>query len=291
MNRVVTDRAQSNIYVEDCLKTLAVLNVCLILGLGCAAGQDSQQSAQQSPPTAPSTGTSSSAAPPDTSESGRRFTGGVTLSVLGFLPISGKSSTTNNSSTESTQDQTTGASSRFGYGIIGQFRISNHFAVDANILYQRLGYQFTETVTATTTTILNGITTSSTSTTSTHEDTRTALFDIPFMVRYYSSARHPGGPRWFVEGGGAWRVATGIRTSIDTTDASGVNTCCTNAPVKPAHRSGIGMVGGAGIQFIDPLGIHVVPEVRYTRWVNQVFDNATTHTTQNQLEATLSLSF
>jgi len=35
----------------------------------------------------------------------------------------------------------------------------------------------------------------------------------------------------------------------------------------------------------------VVPEVRYTRWENAIFDNLTTTMRGNQLEATLSLSF
>jgi len=110
-------------------------------------------------------------------------------------------------------------------------------------------------------------------------------------LRYYSSARRPNGPRWFVEVGGAWRWSNGIRTSIDTTDTTGTLTCCTTTPTVPAHRSTIGMIAGGGLQFIDPVGVHIVPEVRYTRWIDQIFDNATTHTTQNQLDASISLTF
>lgn len=278
------------------MKTFVVLNVCLVLGVCGAAAQDAPQETPPATPPAAQTppangGTSSSSNPGNNGEKGRRYNFGVTLSVLGFEPISGKSSTTTNSSTLSTMDQTTGASSRFGYGLNGEYRITEHFAVDLNAIYRRIGYQFTSTITTSTTTILNGVSSTSTSTTDSHEDTRSSVFDIPFMVRFYSGARRPNGPRWFVEGGGAWRVATGIRTSIDTTDSSGVNTCCTSTAVSPAHRSTIGMVGGAGIQLIDPLGIHVVPEVRYTRWVNPVFNSFTTTTDQNQLEGALSLSF
>jgi hypothetical protein len=170
-------------------------------------------------------------------------------------------------------------------------RITNHFSVDIAALYRRIGYQFTSLVTTTTTTILNGVTSSTTASTETHQDVRAHLFDFPLTVRYYSGARRPNGPRWFVEGGGAWRWSNGLRTSTDVTDSAGVNTCCTNTPVVPAHRSGIGMVAGVGLQFIDAFGIHVVPEVRYTRWIDQVFDNLTTHTFQNQLDASISLTF
>jgi hypothetical protein len=227
----------------------------------------------------------------DVSETGRRITGGLTLSVLGFSLIPGKTGTVDNSSTVSTEYQTQGGSSRIGYGLTGQFRITNHFSVDLSALYRRIGYQFTTTITTTTTSILNGVTSSTTSTTDTHEDTHSRLFDFPLTVRYYSGAKHPNGPRWFAEVGGAWRWANGIRTSTDTTDAAGVNTCCTFTPTTPAHNSAIGLVAGVGLQFIDPFGIHVVPEVRYTRWIDQIFENQTTHTFQNQLEASISLTF
>jgi hypothetical protein len=223
---------------------------------------------------------------------GRRFSGGITLSVLGFSLVPGKStSVTNTAGTVTTENQTTGASSRIGYGLIGQVRITNHFSIDINPLYRRLGYQFTNTVTATTTSVLNGITTSTTGVIITHEDNRAHLIDVPVVLRYYGSARRPRGPRWFVEAGAAWRVATGIRTSTDITDVSGVNTCCTFTPTTPDHHSSVGLVAGAGFQFIDPLGIHVVPEVRYTRWEDAIFNNLTTTMHGNQLEATLSLSF
>jgi Outer membrane protein beta-barrel domain len=275
--------------------------VCLVLSLCCAEGQDAQPAPQQSPPpqeqtptppaTVPSTGTSSSSQSLDINDTGRRFTGGLTLSVLGFSLIPGRTSTVDNSSTVSTEYQTQSASERIGYGLTGQVRITNHFSVDIGALMRKAGYQFTTTVTTTTTTILNGVTSSTTSTVITHQDTRARFFDFPLTVRYYSGAKRPNGPRWFAEGGGAWRWSNGVRTSSDTTDDAGVNTCCTFPAVPPAHKSGIGMVAGVGLQFIDPFGIHVVPEVRYTRWIDQVFDNLTTHTFQNQLDASISLTF
>jgi Outer membrane protein beta-barrel domain len=267
--------------------------------LGCAEGQQAQpapappqdQAPPAAPATIPSSGTSSSSQSLDINDTGRRFTAGVTLSVLGFGLIPSKTTTVDNSSTVSTQDQTQRASSRIGYGLTGQVRITNHFSVDLSALYRRAGYQFEETVATTTNTVLNGQVTSTVSTTVTHQDVRARLFDFPLTVRYYSGSKRPNGPRWFAEAGGAWRWSNGIRTSTDTTNADGVNTCCSFTPVVPAHRSTIGLVAGVGLQFIDPFGIHVVPEIRYTRWIDQVFDNSTTHTFQNQLEAVLSLTF
>ncbi|MGB6947010.1 MAG: outer membrane beta-barrel protein [Bryobacteraceae bacterium] len=273
--------------------------MCAILCGYCAEGQQAQPDAQQSPPApaqqsppAPSGGTSSStssSAPAPPSE--RRFTGGITLTVLGLSLIPGRTTTDNNSTEISTEYQTTGASERIGYGLTVQARIINHFYLDLSGLIRRIGYQETTTVSTTTTAVLNGSTYPSTTTTSTHEDTRARLIDIPFLVRYYGTGKRPTSPRWFLEAGGTWRLANQIRTSIDSTDASGNVTCCTTTPAIPKHRSGIGMVVGAGMQFVDEFGIHVVPEVRYTRWLDSTFENLSTTTDRNQVEADISLTF
>jgi hypothetical protein len=274
----------------------------------CAEGQEAQPNAQQpnaqqpgaqpdaqqTPPPAPApssgnSSSSSSSAPAPPSE--RRFTGGLTLSVLGFSMIPGRTSTVDNSTEISTQYQTTGASSRIGYGLTVQGRITDHFYLDLSALVRRIGYQETTTISTTTTAILNGSTYPSTSTTSTHEDTRARLIDIPLLVRYYGTGKRPRSARWFLEVGGAGRVATDIRSSEDSTDASGVNTCCTFTPAVPKNRSSIGAVVGAGIQLVDEFGIHVVPEFRYTWWKSPIFENLTTNTKANQLEANISLTF
>lgn len=271
------------------MKTLVALSVSVVLGVCCAEGQDAPQS--QPPATTPSAGTSSSSSSAPTKRSERRFSGGATLSVLGLNLLTGSNTTVNNTTEISTQYQTTGASSRIGYGLTFQARITDHFYVDVSALLRRMGYQLTTTVSTTTTSSLNGTSFPVTTSTSTHEDTRARLIDIPFLVRYYGAGKRPGSPRWFLEAGGAWRLANDIRTSLDSTDASGVLTCCTFTPTVPLHRSAVGMMAGAGIQFVDEFGIHLVPEVRYTRWVNPIFKNQSTNTEQNQVEATISLTF
>jgi hypothetical protein len=288
------------------LKTLVALSVSVVLGVYCAEGQPAQPSTQQqgapqaggqpdapqTPPPAstPSSGSSSSSSAP-TPKAERRFSGGVTLSILGLSLIPGATTTVNNTSEISTQYQTKGASERIGYGLTIQARITDHFYVDISGLVRRIGYQLTTTVATTTTAVLNGTSYLTTTTTETHEDTRSRLIDVPLVLRYYGTGKRPRSPRWFLEAGGAWRLANDIRTSTDTTDASGVNTCCTYTPTVPNHRSGIGMVAGAGIQLMDEFGIKVTPEVRYTRWVDEVFDNLSTRTQRNQVEADISLTF
>jgi hypothetical protein len=210
---------------------------------------------------------------------------------MGLALVPGASSTVNNTSQISTQYQTTGASERLGYGLTVQARVAGHFYVDLSALVRRIGYQLTTTVSTTTTSTLNGTSFPVTSTTSTHEDTRARLIDVPFLLRYYGTGKRPRSPRWFLEVGGAWRLANDVRTSIDSTDASGNLTCCTTTAAVPKNSSAIGMMAGAGIQLMDEFGIKVVPEFRYTRWVNPIFQNLTTNTERNQIEAAISLTF
>jgi hypothetical protein len=277
------------------LKTLAAMSVSIAFCI-CAEGQQAPPDAQQSSPSgsqasSPASSSASSSSDREQRKPERRFSGGLTLSVLGLSLVPGASNTVNNTSEISTQNQTKGASERIGYGLTGQARVTNHFYVDVGALIRRIGYQLTSTVSTTTTSILNGTSYPSTTTTDTHEDTRARLIDIPVALRYYGTGKRPGGARWFVEAGGAWRVSTGIRTSIDSTDASGTNTCCSTTPTVPANRSAKGLLGGAGVQLVDDFGIHVVPEVRYTRWVNPIFENLSTNTRENQVEAAISLTF
>jgi hypothetical protein len=221
----------------------------------------------------------------------RRFSAGATLSVLGLSSIRGGSNTVATSSSVSTDYMTTGASSRIGYGVTAQAGITNHFAIAAGVYLRRIGYQFKTSINTTTNIVEGGVVVPTVTTTSTHDDTRARLLDIPFVLRYFGKSRHTPGPRWFVEGGGAWRDATNLRTTMDSTNASGVLTCCTSVPTMPAHRNGRGFVAGAGLQLIDPFGIRVVPEVRYTRWTNEIFSAFTTHTQKNQVEINFTLSF
>jgi len=215
--------------------------------------------------------------------------------VVGLSPLSTGSSTTttNPNSATSISDavSSSGASSRIGYGLTAQAAITEHFAVAVGGYLRRIGFTSTDSITTTVTTFINTIPQTNTTMTSTSTDARARLLDIPFMIRYYGKERHTAGNRWFLEIGGAYRDAFSVRSSQSATDSSGNVTCCTTNVVTPAHKSSIGYLGGAGAQFIDPFGIRVIPEVRYIRWINQIFEDSTTHTQRNQVEANLTLSF
>lgn len=225
----------------------------------------------------------------------RLFSVGITGSALGLDQITGGSNTTttqlNAANVQTVDLNTKNHSSRFGYGITMQVAVTEHFTVAIGAYLRRMGYTLTSNVTTDTTTFINGTSSTTSATTGTVEDTRATLVDIPLLVRFYGKGRHTPGARWFVEGGGAWRDVRKISSSISATDSTGVVACCTTGTIRPAHSNARGVVGGAGAQFIDPFGIRVIPEIRYTRWFNQIFDTTTTHMQRNQVEAALTLSF
>ena len=220
----------------------------------------------------------------------RRFSAGATFTVLGLglVPNHTTTSSTTSPAVAGTY-YTTGASQRIGYGITATGAITGHFALNASLLYRRIGYLMTSDVYLGT---LDPNATTDTRTRITNdEDTRAHLFDLPVVVRWYNLDRHTRGTRWFAEGGGVLRRVSNIRTSIDQSVDSGTTTCCTTTPAAPAHRTTRGFVAGLGFQAIDPFGIRVVPEVRYTRWLNQTFSSYSTGMQRNQLEINLSVTF
>jgi hypothetical protein len=94
-----------------------------------------------------------------------------------------------------------------------------------------------------------------------------------------------------VEGGAAIRRVSRVSTATDTTINDGTLSCCDNTPAPVARRQVRGLVAGAGLQFIDPVGVRVVPEVRYTRWTGTPFDSPSLSIQRNQIEAVISLTF
>ncbi len=274
------------------MKILAALSVSVVFAAGCARAQDSPQpqQPQQTQPSSPASSSSSSSSAP-AAPSERRFSGGATLEVFGFHQIAGRTFYNYTTTDLNTEYQTSNASERLGYGLTAQARLRGHFYLNVSGIFHRLGYQETTTVSTTTTEVLNGSTYPSVSTTSTSEDTRSDALDIPVLLRYYGTGKHPGSPRWFLEIGGEYQLLEEIRTSVYAVDSSGIITGYTYTPAVPKHNGIEGPVVGAGIQFTDEFGIHVTPEIRYTRWMDSNFENLSTVGNRNQIEADLSITF
>lgn len=220
----------------------------------------------------------------------RRISAGATLSVLALkLVKNGFTSSVTISPVADSLYDSAGIEQRIGWGGQVQAAVTERFAVNAGFVLRRAGYVMN-------TDTLEGTDNPNTPAddrihTITFEDTRAKFFDFPVVVRYYGKDRHTAGTRWFVEGGAALRHVSRIKTSINTTVGLEDTVCCDTTPTQPARRTIRGFVGGFGVQVIDPVGVRVVPQVRYTRWAGRSFDAFSTRTELNQVEAMISLTF
>ncbi len=220
----------------------------------------------------------------------RRFSIGAAVDVAGIPPIRDNTTTVNTLTPPLVgQYITTGASQRIGYGITGQVAVSAHFAVNASIYMHKIGYNMNRDE------YVGVLDPNATVDTRTHvvtnESTRARFYNLPLTVRWYSKSRYQPGGRFFAEGGGSLGQVSNISTSISTTVNSGTPNCCNTTPVTPARKTTHGFVAGLGAQFIDPFGIRVIPQFRYTRWQGRTFDNYSAVMQANQFEGMLTLSF
>lgn len=221
----------------------------------------------------------------------RRFSIGATLSVQILKPIADRTTSdvqTNIAVPIDAIYDTTGAFRRIGFGATGQIMLTNHFGVAAELLMARASYVMNSDV-------FTGVDKPNTAADErTHtvrsEDTRARFYDLPVMLRWYNKSRKVGGVRFFAEGGASWRRVSNIKSTIDTNINSGTTTTSTS-PITPKNRTVLGYTAGLGILAIDPIGIRVIPEVRYTRWSADTFNSFSTISARNQLEAGISLSF
>jgi len=175
-----------------------------------------------------------------------------------------------------------------GGGVMLQVAILEKLAVNLNAFYRKAEYSYTETIVAGT----DNLTTPLDDRTFTTIEgwTRIRYLDIPVLARVYNLGRHRRGNRWFFEAGPNTRTVRKVRTNRVTTDNEG-NLSYNTSLQPPYKRTALGVTAGIGGQFIDPLGIRVIPEVRYTRWLNLNFDVPATHSRRDQIEFVFSLAF
>lgn len=222
----------------------------------------------------------------------RRFSAGATLAVYGFKPMLDGSTTNDTTSPPVVSDLSSKGTDplghRFGGGITVQYMVKPKYGIVATGLYHKISFQDIkdniEGVDNPNTTVdeRNFITDTS--------GTSAKLLDFSLLLRRYDKDRFTKGARWFFEGGGAVRHLSNVRTSTSTV-LNGTSSCCKTTPVPVAHKNARGLVGGIGAQFVDDFGIHLVPEVRYTRWLDRSFDSFATKSRRDQIEAMVSITF
>lgn len=168
-----------------------------------------------------------------------------------------------------------------GGGVAGYFYLTSTLSLNLDFIYRRTGYDDSN--------VLNNATT-----TSYYSRTRGNYFDFPLLARYHSRY-HLLRSSAFIEGGGSARYVDQITTSttVDTTVNSAlVSTCCTEIPDRPAHKLVFGPTVGLGLRLPrDEIGVQIVPEIRYTRWLENTFSALPTRSNHDQAEVLLSITF
>ncbi len=255
-------------FVRSC--SIAILSVCLLM---------------------PAYGQSSSRKDSRTEGAGfvRRFSLGLTLSVLGQYPVRGTNLTQEVSSTLIIDSSTKPTSRRPAPGVVFQLALPNQLALAANVFLRRTSHTTVKDTTLGT----DNVNTSADErvfTTET-EDTRARLLDLAFLVRRYNKDHSTSGSRWFFEAGPVFRNAAQVRTWIETISDDDTTTCCTTVPHALAAKWATGISAGIGGQFTDDFGIRLVPEFRYTRWMQKNFDSLSARSRADQLEGMISITF
>lgn len=223
---------------------------------------------------------SSSAPVPETEPTGwRRLSFGGRVNGYPFNLMHNKSVNLTPSATVTEAISTSNNYQKISYGPSLEFRITHKFAVNGELLYHRLNYTQTNQITDT----VNG-------NTGITENTRASLWDLPVMLRYRGLSEGGFLSKFYFAGGGSVRRATHISTSTVTNLPNG-STTTSNVATVPSKRDLPGAVVGVGLRLVDDFNIKLTPEIRYTRWIGGTFDSASTHSSRNQLEVGIALTF
>src|ERR1700722_1658775 len=107
-------------------------------------------------------------------------------------------------------------------------------------------------------------------------------WEFPVLVKYRFPMKIV---RPYVDAGVAWDKLAGLTQSVKETIAS-------QSPTVVNQNATAGFVLGAGID-VHLIKIHLMPELRYTRWGSAQFSDPSglLHSTQNQAEFLLGITF
>ncbi|MFN0106782.1 MAG: hypothetical protein ACKV2U_32395 [Bryobacteraceae bacterium] len=211
---------------------------------------------------------------------------GLTLSVLGQVPI--LNGGFSDARTGFSVDATTGAGGyRIGWGGNAQVRLPRKFAFVGSLLLHKSGHGSTIDT-------YEGTDNPNTPLddrkhTTVEESSIVNYWDYTFMVRRYTKDHDAPGHRAFFGGGFNFRDVRKIRSERETT--LGADTTSDTKPIVPTRDNGRGITGAVGAQFVDDFGVKLVPEFRYTRWLQPTFDALSTQSRKNQFEAIVSITF
>jgi hypothetical protein len=219
----------------------------------------------------------------------KRFSLGGRVSILAINLMNNElaSSSTSEPPVKTTLTSAS-VSNQLGGGATLQFAVHDRLALSVDFLYRRAGYKAgfdrVEGVDDPETEEDERIFTSS------FEQTRADYWDVPVLLRIYDSGRRKQGARAFVNGGVAIRFVKNLRTFREFTLPDG-SIGGDETPADPANTTLKGVVFGAGWQFGSKVGLKVMPEVRYTRWLGHTFDTPPTRSKRHQVEFLFGITF
>jgi opacity protein-like surface antigen len=162
------------------------------------------------------------------------------------------------------------ATNRYIGGVTAELHLPFGLGVEVDALYRHLNYQQSSS------TLAAGTTASD--------------FEFPLLGKYRFpkiKVVHP-----FVDAGVAFDSLAGVKQEVTTVVNGIISTSSTSNPSELHNSSTRGFVIGGGID-IHFLVIHLLPEIRYTRWgARQFFDvNGLLHSNVNQGEFLLGITF
>ena len=114
-------------------------------------------------------------------------------------------------------------------------------------------------------------------------------WEFPLLAKY----RLPfPGIKPFVDGGVSFDTLGGLKQTMTNVLPSGATTTNSSHPVELHHNTIYGVAVGGGLD-VHLAFLHLLPEIRYTRWATEHFRdvNDLLHWNQNQAEFLLGITF
>jgi opacity protein-like surface antigen len=166
------------------------------------------------------------------------------------------------------------ATNRYIGGVTAELHLPFGLGVEVDALYRHVNYQENSN-------LVSG---------STITDTTASDFEFPLLGKYrfpMVKVVHP-----FVDAGVAFDSVAGVKQEVTTVLNGIIYKSSTPNPTELHNSTTRGFVIGGGID-IRFLVIHLLPEIRYTRWgAQQFFDvNGLLHSNVNQGEFLLGITF
>ena len=173
---------------------------------------------------------------------------------------------------------------RFIGGVTAELRLPFGLGVEVDALYRRLHYQDTLQLRvgdfAPPGSPLSGVTTDRTTANS---------WEFPVLLKYRFPTKIV---RPYVDAGIAFDTLSGLTDTVTQTIApTPTSTRTTSTPASLQNNTTKGFVIGAGVD-IHAIVLHLLPEIRYTRWGAQHFNlSGVLSSNQNQAEFLLGITF